>query len=139
MAQRNPARYALPSPCFASRCSTWTLASAAASPSARRPVPSGELSSITSTSRRSSWASTRGTIFGRLIASLYVGISTRARSGTAPPGEQRGRDDEAHQAQDRDDADQPAAGVGVGPEHELDAPCAGRQRDRDQAPVAPQG
>src|SRR6266576_3640319 len=74
--------YAVPSPSLPSRWSVCTRGLARAISSAIRPVPSGELSSTTRMSRRGSCASTCGTIWGRLTASLYVGITTRARSGT---------------------------------------------------------
>ena len=47
----------------------------------RFPVPSGELSSTKSISRRGSCASTRSTSVYTLALSLYVGVMTRARLG----------------------------------------------------------
>src|SRR6266513_5531291 len=46
------------------------------------PVPSGDPSSTMRTSSRGSCSSTCSTSVGMLIASLYVGMTTSARSGT---------------------------------------------------------
>src|SRR6058998_3025723 len=76
-ARRKPARYAGPRPSLWGRCRTETPSSSAASASAISPVPSGELSSITSTwtPRPCSVRTIRST-FSR---SLYVGRQTVAR------------------------------------------------------------
>src|SRR4029079_19080071 len=71
-----PARYAGPRPSLRSRCRTETFGSSAASRSAISPVPSGELSAMTSTETPSG-ASER-TIFSRFSRSLYVGRQTVA-------------------------------------------------------------
>src|SRR3989442_12785574 len=76
-----------------------------------RPVPSGELSSTTSTSSRESCPRICGTRLGTFIDSLYVGTTTSARSATvpAPPPHHR-RDHES------DDADlEGAPGVAQSP------------------------
>ena len=55
----SPARYATPSPSFIGRCNTWIRPSSAATRSATPPVPSGLLSSTTSTSASGSVARVR--------------------------------------------------------------------------------
>src|ERR1700722_4977697 len=65
-------------PLFSTRCSTCTQSCSALSASARSPVPSGELSSTTSTrnpsgAARSSTSPAACTIARTLSASLYVG------------------------------------------------------------------
>src|SRR3954449_6231063 len=75
-ARRNPARYAGPRPSLRSRCSTETFGNSPARRSAISPVPSGELSSITSTETPS--GSSARIIFSRFSRSLYVGRQTVA-------------------------------------------------------------
>src|SRR5512141_2989302 len=70
--------YAEPNPSFPALCMAWTLWEAFAISSATLPVPSGELSSTTSTSVWSETESTSRTIFWMLSRSLYVGIITSA-------------------------------------------------------------
>src|SRR5215510_7143284 len=96
--------YAVPRPSFPWRCSTWTRGSRWARPSASCPVPSGEASSTTSTSSRESCANTCGTSCGRLAASLYVGMTTSARSATpARPPQPHSRPGPCGQEQQRED------------------------------------
>src|SRR5688572_17470335 len=89
-AHSNPARYAFPSPDLAGRCRTCTRPVEAASSSASCPVPSGELSSTTSTSSRGSCWRIAGTTSGRLTRSLYVGTTTRNCSATSTADVQDG-------------------------------------------------
>src|SRR5882724_5046068 len=105
--------YALPSPSFPPRFSTCTRASSLASWSAIWPVPSGELSSTTSTSMQGSWASTAGTTCDTLVRSLYVGTTTSIRSATQPPYARAGRrpDQEPEGDQQRQPGDHFAAPV----------------------------
>src|SRR5262245_59556736 len=117
--------YAVPRPSFPWRCSTWTRGSCWARPSASCPVPSGEASSTTSTSSRESCANTCGTSCGRLAASLYVGMTTSARSATpARPPQPHSGAGPCGQEQQRDDR------------HEL-APREGRRRELQLYPLCP--
>src|SRR4051794_18928680 len=75
-ARRNPARYAGPRPSLRSRWRTDTFGSSPARRSAISPVPSGELSSITSTETPS--GTSERIIFSRFSRSLYVGRQTVA-------------------------------------------------------------
>src|SRR5919201_5889246 len=75
-ATRKPCTSARPRPCFASRCETRTRASRDASASARAPVPSGELSSTTSTCASGRAARIPATIASKFSRSLYVGRRT---------------------------------------------------------------
>src|SRR5260370_577258 len=70
---------AVPRPSFPWRCRTWTRRSALVISSASRPVPSGELSSMTSTSPAGAWAWISAIRGARLSRSLYVAIMTRMR------------------------------------------------------------
>src|SRR5207245_7487761 len=126
-----------PSPSLPSRCSTCTRRSRAASSSARRPVPPGELSSTTSSSRRASWASTCGARLGRFAASLYVGMTTNARSDTlpAPCCERAGRRD--GQEPERAERQGPASVVELRAEGELDDLGASCERHRDRRAPLP--
>src|SRR6266496_2165197 len=80
-ARWKPARYAGPSPSFRSRWRTDTKSSSPASRSAISPVPSGELSSTTST--RTPRGARARSIASRFSRSLYVGRQTVA-TGTRP-------------------------------------------------------
>jgi len=92
---------------LAVRCRTLICASAAASSSASRPVPSGLLSSTTRTSASGVAARTRPTISGRFSRSLYVGMITTMRPSVLhgqvpllPPGANR-RHYRGHAQEDR--------------------------------------
>src|SRR4029077_15453689 len=67
-------------PSLPARWMTDTCGSAAASSSATAPVPSGELSSRTTTSTWASTSRTRRPMTGRVSRSLYVGMRTATRS-----------------------------------------------------------
>src|SRR5688572_9462568 len=73
--------------------------------SAMSPVPSGDPSSTTRTSRRASCARTVATSRSTFSRSLYVGTMTSARSDTSSPlqydarDDHRGRDDEPQKRQ----------------------------------------
>ena len=75
----NPSRYARPRPCLPGRWRTRMRGSAAASSSAIRPVPSGELSSTTRSTPSGSCSRIAAAIGVRFSASLYVGSTTQER------------------------------------------------------------
>src|SRR5919202_2723503 len=88
-ATRKPCTSARPRPSFATRCTTVTRGSRDATASAIAPVPSGELSSMTSTCASGSAAWIPATIASKFSRSLYVGRRTTSLvRGASPRGEE---------------------------------------------------
>src|ERR1041385_6893071 len=75
--------YAVPNPCLPARLIRFTRGSVLAISPTMAAVPSGELSSTTSTLRFAAWDNTNSTIERMFSFSLYVGMMTNARSFSA--------------------------------------------------------
>src|SRR6185312_16546008 len=102
---------------------------------------SGELSSTTRTSSRGSCASAIGTICGRLIASLYVGITTSARSAKSLPSpalDHRRHDEPGEHDEHAEERELLATHECARVIAELDTARARPHGDRDQRVVAAQ-
>src|SRR5262249_37452278 len=105
---------------------------------AKSPVPSGELSSTTRTSMRGSCRRIAGTIWGRLVASLYVGTMTRTRSITRrlPPRE-RGNSSHRQSGKQGDQTHQLTLPVGRRVEGQIHLAGPGGKDDAQQGVVRP--
>src|SRR5688500_15993271 len=96
------------------------------------PVPSGDLSSTTSTSSRGSWARRVRISRAMFSRSSYVGTITRARSDTSGPRAQKTSDDPEQTERNRQNRNEFASLISSVLEAQLDASRARRQLHADE-------
>src|SRR5688572_18013727 len=116
---------------------TSTLGFVALMPSTIAPVPSGEPSSTTSTSRRASRSSTWSMSRAILSRSLYVGMMTSPLSDTTSSLHHEPGGDERERHQQRDDRYNLSSGIDRVGKGELYTARAGGERDSHQRVVGP--
>src|SRR6185437_7554331 len=113
----------------------WTFGLDAAMVSTMSPVPSGEPSSTTSTSSRSSCARTAAMMRSILARSLKVGMTTRARSLMPSALQDYPSPHHGERSQQRDEGDQHPVPEGGARERQDHSPGSRGQRDANEREV----